>query len=355
MDILQKTLDAVVVGGGQAGLASGYHLQKAGLNYMILEAGEQPAGSWPQYYDSLKLFSPARYSSLPGYPFPKAPNEYPLRDEVITYLRQYAEKIKLPIMVNQKVAQIEFGYGDFDVITSAGDRFRSKTLISASGSFHHPHLPSLPGADSFQGRILHSSDYKHPESFLGKRVVVVGRGNSGVQIAVELANHANVSLAVQQPVRFTPQRILGLDLHFWLKITGIDTFPFYRIGKEPPSPISVFDLGGYRKKMDNGNPDQRTMFSAFSPEGVIWEDGEREAIDVVIFATGYRPNIPFLGGTGALASDGRPLHVAGVSTEVPGLYYVGLSNQRSFASATVRGVGADAKYIVRNIKRFLKK
>lgn len=104
MDILQKTLDAVVVGGGQAGLASGYHLQKAGLNYMILEAGEQPAGSWPQYYDSLKLFSPARYSSLPGYPFPKAPNEYPLRDEVITYLRQYAEKFKLPIMVNQKVS-----------------------------------------------------------------------------------------------------------------------------------------------------------------------------------------------------------------------------------------------------------
>lgn len=351
---MQKTLDAVVIGGGQAGLASGYYLQKAGLNFKILESGDQPTGSWPKYYDSLKLFSPARYSSLPGYPFPKAPNEYPLRDEVISYLRQYAEKFKLPIKLNQKVERIVVENGGFDVITLAGDRFRSKTIISASGSFHRPYLPSLKGADIFKGRILHSSDYKHPESFLGKRVVVVGRGNSGVQIAVELANHSNVSLAVQHPVRFTPQRVLGLDLHFWLKITGVDAFPFYRIGKEPPSPISVFDLGGYRKKIDHGNPDQRTMFSGFYSEGVVWANGEREPVDVVMFATGFRPNLPFLSGTGALASDGMPLHVAGVSTEFLGLYYVGLSNQRSFASATVRGVGADAKYIAKKINRFLR-
>ncbi|MBY3621015.1 NAD(P)/FAD-dependent oxidoreductase [Acinetobacter sp. CUI P1] len=352
---MMKIVDTIVIGGGQAGLASGYHLQKSGLDFMILEAGEQPTGSWPQYYDSLKLFSPAQYSSLSGYPFPKAPNEYPLRDEVISYLRHYAEKFNLPVKTQQKVERIDVINDGFDVITLAGDSFRTKTLISASGSFHRPHLPILPGADIFQGEILHSSIYKHPESFQGKRVVVVGRGNSGVQIAVELADHSNVSLAVQQPVRFTPQRVLGLDLHFWLKITGVDTFPFYRIGKEPPSPISVFDLGGYRTKMDNGNPDQRSMFSAFYSEGVVWANGEREPVDVVIFATGYRPHLPFLSGTGALASDGRPLHVAGVSTEVPGLYYVGLSNQRSFASATIRGVGADAKYVVKSIKRFLKR
>ncbi|WP_189030202.1 flavin-containing monooxygenase [Paenibacillus albidus] len=352
---MQKIFDTLVIGGGQAGLASGYHLQKAGLDFMILEASDQPTGSWPQYYDSLKLFSPAQYSSLPGYPFPKGPNEYPLRDEVIAYLREYAEKFQLPIKVKQKVERIDVENGGFNVITLTGDRFRTKTLISASGSFHRPHLPSLPGANIFQGRILHSSEYKHPKPFLEKRVIVVGRGNSGVQIAVELADYANVSLAVQHQVRFTPQRILGLDLHFWLKITGIDTFPFYRIGKQPPSPISVFDLGGYRKKMDNGNPDQRTMFSGYYPEGVVWANGEREPVDVVIFATGYRPNVPFLSGTGALASDGRPLHVAGASTEVPGLYYVGLSNQRSFASATVRGVGPDAKYVVQKIKRFLKR
>ncbi|MEK5400315.1 hypothetical protein [Paenibacillus sp. FSL K6-2859] len=109
-----------------------------------------------------------------------------------------------------------------------------------------------------------------------------------MQIAVELADHSNVSLAVQQPVQFTPQRVLGLDLHYWLKITGVDKFPFYRIGKEPPSPIPVFDLGGYRKKIDNCNPDQRKMFSGFYSEGVVWANGERESIDVVIFATGGR-------------------------------------------------------------------
>lgn len=352
---MDEILDTLVIGAGQAGLASGYHLQKAGLNFLILEAGDQPTGSWPRYYDSLKLFSPAQYSSLPGYPFPKGSNEYPLRDEVISYLHQYAEKFKLPLKVNQKVERVEVVKGGFDVITLSGDRFRTKSLISASGSFHRPHIPRLTGAEVYQGGILHSSEYINPKPFMGKRVIVVGRGNSGVQIAVELADHANVSLAVQHPVQFTPQRILGLDLHFWLKITGIDTFPFYRIGKKPPSPISVFDLGGYRKKMDSGNPDQRPMVSGFYPEGVVWANGQTEPVDYVIFATGYRPNIPFLSGTGALASDGSPLHIAGVSTEIPGLYYIGLANQRSFASATIRGVSADAKYVVQKIKRLVRK
>ena len=170
---MQKPLDSFVIGGGQAGLASGYHLQKAGLNFMILEASDQPTGSWRKYYDSLKLFSPAKYSSLPGYPFPKGPKEYPLRDEVISYLRHYAEKFKLPIKVNQKVERVEIRNGGFEVITHAGDRLRTKTLISASGSFHRPYLPSIPGTDLFQ-----------------------------------------------------PQRVLGLDLHFWLKVTGIDKFHF---------------------------------------------------------------------------------------------------------------------------------
>ncbi|OMD04107.1 FAD-dependent oxidoreductase [Paenibacillus sp. FSL R5-0636] len=352
---MSKVVDTIVIGGGQAGLASGYHLQKAGLDFMILEAGDQPAGAWPQYYDSLKLFSPARYSSLPGFAFPKDLNEYPLRDEVISYLRVYAEKFKLPLMVNSKVERVEAVNGGFDIITLNGKRYRTKSIISASGSFHRPYIPNLPGTESFQGNLLHSSEYKRPEPFREQRVIVVGRGNSGVQIAVELADYATVSLAVQHPVKFTRQRFLGLDLHFWLKMTGVDTFPFYRIGKEPPSPISVFDLGGYRKKIDNGNPNQKQMFSGFYPEGIIWANGDREPADSVIFATGYRPNIPFLHQTGALAMDGKPLHVAGVSTEVPGLYYVGLANQRSFASATIRGVGADAKYVVQHITRFLGK
>ncbi|MEK8210379.1 NAD(P)/FAD-dependent oxidoreductase [Paenibacillus sp. FSL L8-0696] len=142
---MDEILDTIVIGGGQAGLASGYHLQKAGLSFMILEASDQPTGSWPRYYDSLKLFSPARYSTLPGYPFPKDSNEYPLRDEVISYLRHYAEKFKLPQKTNSKVERINVVNGGFDVITLSGDRIRTKTLICASGSFHRPHIPSLQG------------------------------------------------------------------------------------------------------------------------------------------------------------------------------------------------------------------
>jgi putative flavoprotein involved in K+ transport len=342
--------DAIVVGAGQAGLAAGYHLKRAHLNFEILEASGQPAGSWPSYYDNLKLFSPAAYSSLPGMRFPGKGNRYPTRDEVIDYLISYTEHFQLPVITNTRVEQIERTGDAFRVTTSAGNIYRTRSIIAATGSFSRPHTPQLPGQEVFAGEILHSSAYRRPERFAGKRVIVVGAGNSAVQIAVELARVAQVTLATRQPINFVPQVILGKDIHFWEWITGIDT----RTLKNKTRTIHVLDTGIYRRAIKSNQPDQRPMFTGLTDSGVVWPGGQTEPIDTIILATGYRPNLAFLRGLGALDEGGDALHTFGISDSVPGLYYVGLSNQRSNASATLRGVGRDAQYVIRSLSQHLK-
>lgn len=346
---MEQYRDVIVIGGGQAGLASGYHLQKKGLSFLILEASDQATGSWPHYYDSLKLFSPARLSSLPGMKIRGTGDHYPLRDEVIRYLQDYAKKFELPIRTNQRVTAVENSNDGFTIHTMTGDLFRARAIINATGSFHNPFTPEIKGREVFQREVLHSSAYRNPDKYKGQRVVVVGRGNSAVQIAVELADHSFTSLAVLQPVQFVNQKVLGLDLHYWVRAIGLDTFPFWRFGKKAPVPGSVADLGDYKAKLEAGKPDQRDMFTFFYPDGIVWPDGTKEAVDTVIFATGYRPNFSYLDSIGALDLEGRPLQKAGISVSVPGLYFVGLEGQRSFASATLRGVGPDAKYVVQKL------
>ncbi|MCF6409646.1 flavin-containing monooxygenase [Pseudalkalibacillus salsuginis] len=346
--------DSIVIGGGQAGLASGYHLQKKGLHFLILEAGKQATGSWPLYYDSLKLFSPTRFSSLPGMKFPGIPDHYPSRDEVIHYLESYRQKFELPVITNQKVEFVEKNNGFFRIQTDSGDIYQTKTIINATGSFHSPFTPDIKGQETFRGQILHSSEYRNPEGFANQRIVIVGRRNSAVQIAIELSEHSQTSLAVRQSVQLVKQRVWGQDLHFWIRVVGFDTFPYWRFGKNPPIPAGVSDLGDYKERLAEGKPDQLPMFTSFYTDGVIWPDGKREPVDTVIFATGYQVNLPYLKPIGALDSEGIPLQVAGISTSVPGIHYVGLEGQRSFSSATLRGVGPDAQFVVKRILRYLR-
>ncbi|MBT2756805.1 NAD(P)-binding domain-containing protein [Mesobacillus foraminis] len=351
---MKKILDSIVIGGGQAGLAAGFHLRKNGLQFLILEANNQAIGSWPQYYDSLKLFSPSRFSSLPGMKFPGDSNHYPMRDEVILYLQDYTKHFQLPFMTNQQVVSIKKNGEEFTIHTLSGDTFQSSTIINATGSFHSPYKPEIKEQETFRGHVLHSSEYKNPERFMNQRIVVVGSGNSAVQIAIELAEVSTTTLAVRQNVQLIKQKFLGQDLHFWLKVTGLDTFPFWRFGKTIGTASAVIDLAQYKERIAEGRPNQQPMFTSFYKDGVIWPDGKKEPVDTVIFATGYRPSLAYLRDIGALDSERKPLQVAGVSTSVPGLYYVGLEGQRSFASATLRGVGSDARFVVRKLLPYLK-
>ncbi|MBM7844464.1 flavin-containing monooxygenase [Herpetosiphon giganteus] len=343
----------IVIGAGQAGLAAGYWLQRAKVPFQILEAQPLVGGSWPAYYASLKLFSPARFSSLPGLDFPAPAASYPDRDAVVAYLRRYAEHFKLPIQTNTPIRTIERQQAGFRLLTNDGRVFQAGQLIAATGAFSRPFMPQLPDQGLFQGQILHSASYRTPRDFAGKRVIVVGAGNSAIQIALELAEVANVTLATRQPIRFQAQTIAGRDLHWWWWLTGFDRLSLdSRLGRwiQQRTQGIVLDTGLYNRKISQNQPQRRAMFERFTETGIVWAAGQPEPVDVVLFATGYRPALGYLQNLDALDEAGLPLHKAGVSTTVDNLYYVGLEQQYNFASATLRGVGADAARVVRQIQ-----
>jgi putative flavoprotein involved in K+ transport len=211
---MKEIYDSIVIGAGQAGLAAAYYLQKKGLKYLVLESGNQTVGSWAKYYDSLTLFSPARYSSLPGFRFPGDPNRYPAKEEVISYLIQYADHHNLKIRTGEKVTDVKKQGSFFKITTENGKLFHTKTVISATGAFAFPNVPIIDGSERYKGKIIHSSQYKNVEEYKNQKVVVVGGGNSAIQIADELAKVSNVTIATRKPISFVPQRIMGKDIHF---------------------------------------------------------------------------------------------------------------------------------------------
>ncbi|WP_129668982.1 flavin-containing monooxygenase [Phytoactinopolyspora endophytica] len=340
-----QTEPVIIVGGGQSGLAAARAAHDAGLRPVILEAGGRPAGSWPRYYDSLTLFSPAEYSSFPGFPLDGDPDRYPTRDEVADYVERYAATLDVEVRTDTRVIAVEQDGGRFIVHTAAGDALDAAAVVAASGSFTNPYRPELPGQERFTGELLHVADYRRPERYAGKRVVVVGGGNSAIQVAYELAHTASVTLASRTPLNFTDQRKLGRDLHYWLKTTRLDLLPPDWLARLFPHRL-VIDTGVYRDAVEKGLVDRRPMFTDIDGDTVIWSDGTRERVDVLLLATGYLPSLGYLEHLGALDETGAPRHVGGISTAHPGLVYVGLEFQRSFSSNTLRGVHRDAEYVM---------
>jgi putative flavoprotein involved in K+ transport len=343
---MTSVTDVVVVGAGQSGLAAAHALLAHGIRPVVLEAGPEPAGSWPHYYDSLTLFSPARYSSMPGLTFPGEPDHYPHRDEVASYLRRYTDSLGADIRTSTPVTAVEaHDRAGFLVRTATGQAIHTAGVLAATGSFGNPYAPALPGQNLFTGRLLHVAGYRSPHQHAGERVVVVGGGNSAVQVGYELAQVATVTLASRQPVNFHPQCRGGQDLHYWLVTSGFDLLPpqwlDHYLGDR-----WVVDTGKYRRALETGQLDRRPMFTTFGTDGVIWPDGTREQVDTVVFATGYRPHLDYLSPLGALDDAGLPLHSGGISATHPGLVYLGLEFQRSFSSNILRGVHRDAEHVI---------
>ncbi len=335
----------IVVGGGQSGLAAARALRALRMPAVILEASDRPAGSWPCYYDSLRLFSPAGYSSMPGMPFPGAPDRYPGRDEVAGYLERYAARLDVEIQTSTRVTTIRQDGREFIVVTEGGRALRASGIVAASGSFANPYRPSFPGQEAFTGQLSHVAGYRNPASYAGRRVIVVGAGDSAAQVANELAPVATVTLATRHPVRFIPQRLGGEDVHFWLRESGFDTLPAEWLSKIIGGSV-VTDSVGFQQTLADGRVDRRPMFTALDGNQVIWSDGQREPVDAIILATGYRPSLDYLRELGALDADAAPIHVRGISSTHLGLVYLGLEYQRSFASNTLRGVSQDAREVI---------
>lgn len=215
-------------------------------------------------------------------PFPAHAKHYPLRDEVIRYLEQYADAFQLPIRQNIRVQNVRREDGLFLLHTSDGQCFRSKALIVCTGGFNQPFIPDIPGLGSFRGQRLHSADYRNVDGFGDQRVVVIGAANSAVQIAHELAQVSRVVLATRESIRFFPRKVLGVDFHAWLKWTGLEKTRWLNDQSTP-----VLDDGTYRRAMKRGVFERKPMFTQVTPTGVIWADGQHAEVDSLILRQGF--------------------------------------------------------------------
>lgn len=341
--------DVLIIGGGQAGLAAAYFLAKRKKSYVILDKGKAVGEVWEQRYDSLQLFTPRNYSRLPGMRSSGGnPDGFPTKDEIAAALRQYAEDHQLNIRLDTEVTSLTRNNGEFQAVTNRGT-FSARNVIVATGPFQQPYVP--PIAERLDPAVtqLHSAHYRNPGDLPPGSVLVVGCGNSGAQIAVELAQSRRVVLSAGHRITFMPLTLVGKSIFWWLDKLGILNAPTdSRVGKmvrKRPDPVFGFEL----KHMLKRNMIERKPKTVRAENRTIeFSDGSSITVDHVIWATGFRFDYSWLRIPDALDGQGRPLHDQGVSP-VPGLYYVGLPWQTSRNSALIGGVGRDAEAIVHRI------
>lgn len=343
--------DVIVIGGGQSGLAVGYYLRRTGLSFVILDREKSGGGSWQHHWKSLRLFSPAQWSSLPGVMMPGGGNYYPSRDETVEYLRAYEARYSLPVERPVEVFSVTQAGDIFEVHTNSGD-FQSRAVVSATGTFGVPVLPDVRGAGDFQGIMLHSSQYTSAERFRGKRVAVVGEGNSGAQILAELSGVADTLWITRREPRFLPDHIDGR----YLFDAATQIYEARKVGRSFKSPsfgdiVMVEPVKAARERRVFENAVR--PFERFSQEGLVWADGRMEAVDAVVFCTGFRPSLDHLGALGVINDEGRVDTNGTRSTVIEGLWLVGYGSWTGFASATLIGVGRSARAAVEEIKNFL--
>ena len=273
-----------------------------------------------------------------GLPFPGDPDRYPHRDEVVAYLEGYADRSTTwRSGPETRVTDVAADGPGFTVYYRRRRQLVASGVVVASGSFGNPHRPLLPGAESFRGSSLTSLTTADPTPYVGQRVVVLGAGNSAIQVAHELAEKSTVTLARRRSPSSCRRSSDGHDVHHWFDVTGFDHMPGSWLALLGGAPL-VLDTGDYRAAYESGRLDQRPCSPQSTEDEVEWADGGREHVDAIILATGYRPNVNYLSSLGALDEHGRPRHIGGISTTHPGLVYLGLEGQRSFASNTLRGV-----------------
>jgi putative flavoprotein involved in K+ transport len=341
--------EAVVVGAGQAGPTVGYYLVRQGRHYVILERSDSVASAWRERWESLTLFTPRRYSALPGLPFPGDPDGYPSRDEVIEYLERYAEKFELPIEFNSNVRRLSRVDERF-VLEVDGRTITADQVVVATGPFQTPYIPKL--AEDLDSDVwqAHSTGYRRPSDVPEGTVLVVGGGNTGFQIAKELSSTHKVVLSVGSRQKPLPQRLAGRDLFWWLTKTGlIHKTVESRLGQRLKDRDTL--IGSSPRELKHRyDVELKPRAIAASGRAVRFEDGSEVEVDAVIWATGYRPDYSWI-DVPILDSAGRVRHRRGV-TDVPGLYFLGLTWQHTRGSALIGWVKEDAEFIAEGIASF---
>lgn len=345
--------DVIVIGGGQSALACGYYLRRAGVDYLILDKQEACGGAWRNHWDSLTLFSPSDQSSLPGWLMPKSEGAFPTKDEAVNYLCQYEERYKLNIQRPIEVMNVLKEEELFRLETSQGDFF-SRAVISATGSWSRPFVPAIPGRNEFKGLQIHSSEYRNPEEFKEKKVLVVGEGNSGAQILAEVSKTASTTWATKDAPDFLPDDVDGRVLF------TVASAKYYAQQKGEAFEPTKFNLGHIvmlppvKEARSRNVLESKGSFDSLYNEGVIWNDGEKETFDVIIWCTGFRFATTHLQEIVALNEQGKIKTSGTRSIEEPGLWLVGYGGWTGFASATLIGVGRSARKTVEQVREYLK-
>jgi cation diffusion facilitator CzcD-associated flavoprotein CzcO len=366
---MARSCDAIIIGAGPAGLATEAALQARGLNATILEKSDTVGAVWRGHYDRLHLHTDRARSALPGLPIPKAYGRYPSRAHVVEYLEAYAAEFALKPIFSAPVHAVRRDGRTWRA--EAGEHSRSAPIVVvATGLADYPHSPTWPGMEQFGGPILHSSRYCNPTPFVGQRVLVVGYGNSGAEIALDLAEAGvDVALSVRSPVNVIPRELFGLPILAW-GLTGrlfparlADTinapllrFAIGSINKlglrpSPKGPLQSIEEDGRVPLIDVGTLDAiragriklRGDVASFSRESVTFKQSPGERLDAIILATGFRPDLRSLlpDAKDVLSATGAPL-VSGRATAEPGLFFCGAMPS---ALGQLRQIGIEAQRI----------
>ena len=344
--------DVIIIGGGQAALSVGYFLRRTKRSFLILDSEDGPGGAWRHAWESLRLFSPATWSSLAGWLMPTTAQGFPTRDEVIDYLSRYEERYALPVRRPVLVESVERS-SDGLIVRSGDSAWQAQAVVSATGSWRHPHVPTYPGGETFTGLQLHSADYVSATPFAGRRVLIVGGGNSGAQILAEVSQVAEAVWVTEKPPNFLPDDVDGRVLferateRWRAQQEGrpVEQLPggFGDIVMVPP----VVDARA------RGILHSREPFARFTPNGVQWADGSGASFDAVIWCTGFRPALAHLAPLGVIDDTGR-VDVEGTrSTAEPRLWLVGYGDWTGMASATLIGVMRTARSTAQEVDAFL--
>ncbi len=354
-DMSSERFDTVVIGGGQAGLSAGYHLQKAGRHFVILDGNERVGDAWRKRWDSLRLFTPARYDGLTGLRFPgprSAPA--PTKDEMADYLEAYASRFDLPVRTGVRVDGLVRD-GDRYVVTAGGKRYEADHVIVASGAHHEPRVPAFARQLDPEIVQLHSDQYRNPSQLREGGVLVVGAGNSGADISLEVVRthrtwlsgrstghipfHIDTVLArfvLIRIVRFVGQHVLSLRTPVGRKARRKFLSQGGPLVRVKPKEIIAAGVERVPKTIGakNGSP--------------VLEDGRVLEVTNVIWCTGYGQDRSWI-HLPVFGEDGEPLHDRGVVASEPGLYFVGLTFQFAATSETIPGVGRDAAHVVKRL------
>ena len=340
-----ETVDVAVIGAGQAGLAVGYFLARQGRRFVIVDGADSVGAAWRNRWDSLILFTPRRYDSLPGLAFPGDPDGYPTRDEVITYLENYSANFALPVQLNSTVRSLTKQEATF-VLNLDDHTIKANQVVVATGPFQTPRVPRFAGElspDTFQ---THSANYRAPRDVPPGVVLVVGGGNTGFQIASELSSTHDVHLSIGSRQTPLPQRVLGRDLFWWLKATRVlDKTVDSRLGQRLRSRDTL--IGSTRRALRREGVTIKPRAIGASGHTVYFADGTGLVVAAVIWATGFGLDHSWI-NLPLATEHNQPHHRRGV-TDTPGLYFLGLPWQHTRGSALLGWVKDDAEHLAQHI------